>query len=64
MASRGWLILIPNLLTVLRLAATVAFVVVDPRWWGWIILAAALSDYIDGVLARRFNLTSWIGALL
>lgn len=64
MPGPGWLILIPNVLTVLRLALTVTFIVVDPKWWGFIILAAALSDYADGVIARQFNLTSWIGALL
>lgn len=64
MSARTWWILIPNLLTALRLALTVAFIFVDPKWWAWIIIAAALSDFADGYLARRYNLTSWIGALL
>jgi CDP-diacylglycerol--glycerol-3-phosphate 3-phosphatidyltransferase/cardiolipin synthase len=64
MADRRWLILIPNVLTVVRLGLTVAFIFVDPAWWAWIVIAAALSDFADGFLARRYKLTSWIGGLL
>lgn len=64
MARHDWLILIPNVLTAVRLGLTVAFIFVDPKWWAWIIIAAALSDFADGFLARQYKLTSWIGGIL
>ena len=54
----------PNLITGLRLGLTIAFPFIDPRWWALVILCAALSDLADGFIARRFNLTTWIGSLL
>lgn len=61
----AWL---PNALTVLRLALTPAIFVaiVQGRWW----LALALlviaggSDWLDGVLARRFGWQTRLGSLL
>ncbi len=55
---------IPNALTLLRLALTLWFTRADPDVRVWIILAAGLTDLLDGLIARRFGLTSWTGALL
>ncbi len=67
---------IPNVLTGFRLALVPVFVVVARTESGegtaaglaspalWIVAAAALSDVIDGFLARRWQLTSRIGALM
>ncbi|HSG48934.1 MAG TPA: CDP-alcohol phosphatidyltransferase family protein [Longimicrobiales bacterium] len=66
----------PNLLTGLRLVLVPAFVVVARgeaqggvvAGWGstavWIVAAAGISDILDGSLARRWNLTSRMGALM
>jgi len=52
------------MLTGLRLGLAIAFPFIDPRWWAVVIIAAGASDLLDGLVARRFNLTSWIGGLL
>jgi CDP-diacylglycerol--glycerol-3-phosphate 3-phosphatidyltransferase len=63
---------IPNLLTVLRLLAApalaLAFVVFARPTADWIALTlfvtAAMTDWFDGFLARRWNQTSRFGAML
>lgn len=69
----AWL---PNLLTAFRLVLVPVFVVVareearlgmDAGWSSpatWIVLAAGASDVADGFLARRWGLTTRLGALL
>lgn len=54
----------PNALTVCRFALTAWFVFAAPPLRVWIVLAAGLTDLLDGLIARRFGLTSWTGALL
>ena len=55
---------VPNVLSVGRLLLAAAFPIVPGPWLAPIIVAAGLSDFIDGYLARRFNLSSWVGGLL
>jgi CDP-diacylglycerol--glycerol-3-phosphate 3-phosphatidyltransferase len=63
---------LPNFLTVLRLAAAPAlalvFVVLPQSMADWAALAlfvgAAVTDWCDGYLARRWNQTSRFGAML
>lgn len=55
---------IPNILTVLRLIIAAAFPFLAPSWRLPTVLLAAGSDWADGFIARRYGLTSWIGALL
>jgi cardiolipin synthase (CMP-forming) len=55
---------IPNALTVMRLAVAVLFPLLGPAARLPALLAAALSDVLDGYLARRLGATSWTGALL
>ncbi|NCA71343.1 MAG: CDP-diacylglycerol--glycerol-3-phosphate 3-phosphatidyltransferase [Sphingobacteriia bacterium] len=61
----------PNILTMLRIALIPVFVVVfyiDARWAPYVAAgifgAAALTDWLDGYLARRWGQTSPLGAFL
>lgn len=62
---------VPNLITLARLAAIPAMVVVFYLPFGWsdacaagVFLAAGLTDMLDGYLARRLGQTSRFGAFL
>ncbi len=62
---------LPNLLTAARLAAGLALAPLavwpgGPLWTAVLILfvAAALTDWLDGMLARRFDAVSDLGELL
>lgn len=59
---------LPNLLSTLRLvAAPFVFVLLWKQYWGWglwILLFAALTDALDGFLARRFKAASHAGEVL
>ena len=63
-SNPGWIGVVPNVLTVARLGMAVAFLFVPPAWHLALIIAAGLSDWIDGVIARRFNAMSMSGAIL
>lgn len=58
------LAMVPNALTVLRLVIAAAFPFVPQTWRLWLVAAGGASDALDGLIARRFGLTTWIGALL
>ena len=65
--DRVWTV--PNLLSVLRLLGVPLFLwlALGPEANGWAFLVLAFggfSDYADGKIARRFNQTSRLGALL
>ncbi|OZA28798.1 MAG: CDP-diacylglycerol--glycerol-3-phosphate 3-phosphatidyltransferase [Hydrogenophilales bacterium 17-61-9] len=59
---------LPNLITLLRLAAVpgVAWLILQQRWEAasWLFLAAAVSDGIDGLLARWLDQMTQLGAAL
>src|SRR5512135_50812 len=59
---------LPNVITLLRLAAVpgVAWLILHQRWDAacWLFLAAAVSDGIDGLLARWLNQMTQLGAAL
>jgi cardiolipin synthase (CMP-forming) len=60
---------IPNLLSLLRLLGIPLFLwlALGPKANGWafaVLVYGGLSDYADGKIARRFNQTSRLGALL
>jgi phosphatidylglycerophosphate synthase len=55
---------VPNLLSALRLAIAVAFPVLSAPLRPYAILAAGVSDWLDGFIARRFRATSWVGGVL
>ena len=54
----------PNTLSALRLVIAVAFPFLAPRWWLAAVLIAGVSDWLDGYLARRWRITSWLGGIL
>ncbi|TWP52215.1 CDP-alcohol phosphatidyltransferase family protein [Lentzea tibetensis] len=63
------LLTIPNLLSVLRLAGVPLFLylLLVPKEDGWallVLVAAGLSDWLDGKLARWLDQTSRLGTLL
>ena len=65
--DRVWTI--PNLLSLLRLLGVPVFLwlALGPHADGWalaILAFAGISDYADGKIARRFNQSSRLGALL
>jgi CDP-diacylglycerol--glycerol-3-phosphate 3-phosphatidyltransferase len=65
MVMRASLRSIPNIVSLSRLALAVAFVVSsDYRFRLWIVLAAAVTDMLDGWLARRAGLVTHFGALV
>lgn len=59
---------LPNVITLLRLAAVpvVAWLILNEHWEPacWLFLAAAVSDGIDGLLARWLDLMTQLGAAL
>ena len=59
---------LPNAITVLRLAAVpvVAWLIQQQRWEAacWVFFAAAVSDGVDGFLARWLNQMTALGAAL
>jgi len=61
----------PNSLTIFRIAAVpllIALMVSPSRWCGFfaamVFSVAAITDYLDGYLARRFSLVSNLGKIL
>ncbi len=59
---------IPNIITIARLflVPLIVWLLVDGRFMSafWIFLAAGLSDAVDGIIARKFNMQSELGAHL
>lgn len=62
---------LPNLLTIGRIVAIPViclFVLIGGPLWGWLALvlyvAAAVSDWLDGYLARKWNQGSALGRML
>jgi cardiolipin synthase (CMP-forming) len=59
---------LPNVITLLRIAAVpvVAWLILQQRWEAacWLFLAAAVSDGLDGMLARGLNQMTQLGAAL
>jgi cardiolipin synthase len=59
---------LPNIISVLRLVAVpgVAWLILQQHWEAacWLFLAAAVSDGIDGLLARWLNQLTQLGAAL
>jgi cardiolipin synthase (CMP-forming) len=60
---------IPNALSMLRLLGVPLFLwlALGPKDDGWaviVLMVGGFTDYLDGKIARRFNLTSRLGAML
>jgi cardiolipin synthase len=68
-SSEDRVVTIPNLLSGLRLLGVPLFLwlALGPRenWWALgVLMFAGISDWADGKIARRYGLTSRLGALL
>lgn len=57
-------LLIPSILSSFRLVAALIFPFASEASWLWLIVAAAVSDALDGWLARRWQAVSWQGGLI
>lgn len=55
---------LPNFLSFFRLCLGFLFPFVPENIWIWFILCGGASDFLDGWIARRWNLTSWQGGLV
>ncbi len=61
---KGTIRFIPNALSTGRIFLAVAFPF-SPEWlWLWLVLGSGLSDFLDGWVARRWQVQSWQGSLL
>ena len=55
---------VPNALSLLRLVLAILLPWSDESVWIWFVLAAGLSDWLDGWIARRYGAVSKVGGLL
>ena len=63
-APYAWIRPIPNVISYLRIAAALALPFVPTASVLWLVVFAGISDWLDGWIARRFDATSPMGALL
>lgn len=56
--------LIPNALSASRILLGIAFPFVPPEWRLWVVVIAAVSDALDGLVARWLGVESDTGRLL
>ena len=62
--NRSLLTAVPNALSAARVVLGVAFPLVPTEWRLWVVVAAALSDMVDGLVARWLRVESDTGRLL
>lgn len=55
---------VPNILSSLRLLLACLFPFVPVNFWIWFVIASACTDFLDGWIARRWQVASWQGGLL
>lgn len=55
---------IPNALSTGRILLAGIFPFSPENLWFWLVLASGFSDFLDGWLARRWQVQSWQGGLL
>src|SRR5690606_26894804 len=54
----------PNALTVLRMILAFLFPLFPESWWVFAIVVAGVTEFLDGYLARRWNVVSHFGRQL
>ncbi|MCL1838939.1 MAG: CDP-diacylglycerol--glycerol-3-phosphate 3-phosphatidyltransferase [Propionibacteriaceae bacterium] len=71
-SQQSWFAHVPNVLTMLRLALVPVFIIflfADPQFWPFRLASACafflaiLTDFFDGWIARKYDLTSDFGKL-
>lgn len=55
---------LPNLLSILRLLLALYFPFSPQEQWLWMVIIGGSSDVLDGWIARRYNLQSWVGGII
>lgn len=55
---------IPNTLSSLRLLLAALFPFFPATYWFWLIIIGGCSDILDGWLARRWQVQSWLGGII
>lgn len=55
---------LPNVISALRVVLAGYFPFAPPEQRLGLVVAAGLSDGVDGFIARRFDVASWVGGLL
>lgn len=55
---------IPNTLSILRLVLAGVFPFSPEGLWPWLIIGSGCSDVLDGWIARRWQVQSWLGGIL
>lgn len=55
---------IPNALSTGRILLACVFPFAQENLWLWLVLGSGLSDFLDGWVARRWQVQSWQGGLL
>ena len=61
---RRYQYVVPSFFSLIRLLLAIFLPFFHERFWILFITAAALSDFLDGWLARRWQVESWQGGLL
>ncbi len=59
-----WIKFIPNTLSCMRLLLALAFPFCPESIWALIIIGSGGTDFLDGWLARKWQVQSWQGGLL
>ncbi|MBB5348122.1 CDP-alcohol phosphatidyltransferase family protein [Desulfoprunum benzoelyticum] len=59
----NWKRLIPNAVTAARFGFSLIFPFAAEAWWLPLILVSAVSDFLDGWLARRWRTSTWQGGI-
>ena len=61
---KGVIRFVPNTLSSGRILLACLFPFVPENLWLWLVLGSGLSDFLDGWVARRWQVQSWQGGLL
>jgi CDP-diacylglycerol---glycerol-3-phosphate 3-phosphatidyltransferase len=62
--AKNYVRFVPNSLSTGRIFLAVFFPFSPEKYWIWLILASGFSDFLDGWVARRWQVQSWQGGLL
>ncbi len=62
--EKGYIRFVPNLLSTGRIFLACVFPFSPEKLWLWLVLGSGFSDFLDGWVARRWQVQSWEGGLL